>query len=156
MCFIYSRTAGTASSEWTVFSASYWQCYMSLSTMVSTILLGNALVIFQTAYRHWLCGMTMPYYWEKKPIKPCNYSEYLLSFCDSVEKKCPYFLPQLDSQYAGEPSFLCTGTSIKPLFSYFCFKNRIFPGSQIFFFVFSLHIAHVRGSLVVHVFLWIC
>ncbi len=23
--------------------------------------------------------------------------------------KCPYFLPQLDGQYAGEPSFLCTG-----------------------------------------------
>ena len=55
--------------------------------------------------------MTMPFYWLGEPLHPCNYTDYLLSFCDNVAKKCPYFLPQLDGQYAGEPSFLCTGGS---------------------------------------------
>lgn len=41
-------------------------------------------------------------------LRPC------LSFCQSVERRCPYLLPgdrapAYPTQYAGEPTFLCTG-----------------------------------------------
>lgn len=41
-----------------------------------------------------------------KFLKPCR------EFCERVEQRCPYFHPAGGDQYAGEPTFLCTGKLI--------------------------------------------
>lgn len=77
---------------------------------------------FQEAYRKWVCSSLVPYFAHGGPqdlessegtwtrIRPC------LSLCQSVEQRCPYLLPgdrapAYPTQYAGEPTFLCRGTS---------------------------------------------
>ena len=57
----------------------------------------------QAAYKSWLCSVAITYYLNRQQVPPCRI------FCEQVETRCPYFLPELEGQYAGEPSFLCTG-----------------------------------------------
>lgn len=59
--------------------------------------------MFQLAYRWWLCSLLIPYFHQGATVPPCTH------FCETVENRCPYFVPHADSQYAGEPSFLCRG-----------------------------------------------
>ncbi|XP_017882160.1 uncharacterized protein LOC108626159 [Ceratina calcarata] len=76
------------------------------------------------AYRKWVCSSLVPYFahggpqdldssnsWAGSRLKPCR------SFCQSVEQRCPYLLPgdrapAYPTQYAGEPTFLCTDPNI--------------------------------------------
>ena len=63
------------------------------------------ILCLQKAYKDWLCSMAIKYYDDDVLVEPCNDVKY----CDQVENHCPYLLPHMDQQYAGEPSFLCTG-----------------------------------------------
>lgn len=83
------------------------------------------------AYRKWVCSSLVPYFAhrnltddevnkekDKKTLgskwirlRPCR------SFCQTVEQRCPYFLPgdrapAYPTQYAGEPTFLCRDPNI--------------------------------------------
>ncbi|KAF7997915.1 hypothetical protein HCN44_009313 [Aphidius gifuensis] len=77
------------------------------------------------SYRKWVCSSLVPYFAHGGPsdsltsdgayvglrLRPC------LSFCQSVEQRCPYLLPgdrapAYPTQYAGEPTFLCTDPNI--------------------------------------------
>lgn len=54
----------------------------------------------------------------RKRIRPC------LKVCQTVEERCPYLLPGdrspgYNTQYAGEPTFLCNGECFSFLFSIF-------------------------------------
>lgn len=55
--------------------------------------------------------MAIRYLIDGQEVPPCRI------YCEEVEKRCPYFLPQKENQYAGEPSFLCTGMIINSLIS---------------------------------------
>lgn len=78
----------------------------------------------QEAYRKWVCSSLVPYFAHRilkdgetlggsgikagPRLRPCR------SFCQTVEQRCPYFLPgdrapAYPTQYAGEPTFLCRG-----------------------------------------------
>ncbi|KYN29983.1 hypothetical protein ALC57_00563 [Trachymyrmex cornetzi] len=80
----------------------------------------------QEAYRKWVCSSLVPYFAHRSPkdvktlegswtgprLRPCR------SFCQTVEQRCPYFLPgdrapAYPTQYAGEPTFLCRVISKK-------------------------------------------
>lgn len=78
----------------------------------------------QEAYRKWVCSSLVPYFAHRSPkeisegsrfgsrLRPCR------SFCQTVEQRCPYFLPgdrapAYPTQYAGEPTFLCRGKKKK-------------------------------------------
>ncbi|XP_071553495.1 uncharacterized protein Mid1 [Temnothorax nylanderi] len=73
------------------------------------------------AYRKWVCSSLVPYFAHRSPkeisegswtrLRPCR------SFCQTVEQRCPYFLPgdrapAYPTQYAGEPTFLCRDPNI--------------------------------------------
>ncbi|KAL0109022.1 hypothetical protein PUN28_014251 [Cardiocondyla obscurior] len=77
------------------------------------------------AYRRWVCSSLVPYFAHRSPkevkisegswtgprLRPCR------SFCQTVEQRCPYFLPgdrapAYPTQYAGEPTFLCRDPNI--------------------------------------------
>ncbi|KYN32474.1 hypothetical protein ALC56_13332 [Trachymyrmex septentrionalis] len=79
----------------------------------------------QEAYRKWVCSSLVPYFAHRSPkdvktlegswtgprLRPCR------SFCQTVEQRCPYFLPgdrapAYPTQYAGEPTFLCRDPKI--------------------------------------------
>eukprot|EP00058_Branchiostoma_floridae_P007868 XP_002593356.1 hypothetical protein BRAFLDRAFT_70871 [Branchiostoma floridae] len=55
----------------------------------------------QTAYRDWFCAENLPFFKGGVLKRPCD------SFCEDMERSCPYFLP--DSPYAGEAGFSCPG-----------------------------------------------
>lgn len=79
----------------------------------------------QEAYRKWVCSSLVPYFAHRSlkdvmkisegswvRLRPCR------SFCQTVEERCPYFLPgdrapAYPTQYAGEPTFLCRGKKNK-------------------------------------------
>lgn len=57
----------------------------------------------------------------RKRIRPC------LKVCQTVEERCPYLLPGdrapgYNTQYAGEPTFLCMG---KFIFSFTSFQFHL-------------------------------
>ena len=58
---------------------------------------------FQNAYKNWVCSLKIPYYLDSQLVRPCP------SYCNNVSQQCPYLLPHVENQYAGEPSFVCTG-----------------------------------------------
>jgi len=81
----------------------------------------SVLMLFQEAYRRWVCSSLLPFYSETKSahnsqtastwrrVRPCR------SLCRAVEQQCPYFLPAdaasgYPTQYAGEATFHCSGT----------------------------------------------
>jgi len=66
-------------------------------------------------------------------IRPC------LSVCQTVEQKCPYMLPadrapNVPTQYAGEPTFLCLGKVQLSL----SLSLTLMQIAQSFFFVFHV------------------
>lgn len=82
----------------------------------------------------------------RKKIRPC------LKVCQKVEEQCPYLLPGdrapgYNTQYAGEPTFLCTGNHLASFIiistSSFCFKwgrqlKSDFDENLIVFFIYFL------------------
>lgn len=92
---------------------------------------------------------------QRKRIRPC------LNICQTVEERCPYLLPGdrspgYNTQYAGEPTFLCNGKwwwrwwwflSPPPLSFYLFFHSwlLLFSNSTLFagFVCFICHINYV-------------
>ncbi|XP_011635224.1 uncharacterized protein LOC105425915 [Pogonomyrmex barbatus] len=76
------------------------------------------------AYRKWVCSSLVPYFAHRKPQDEKTLKDWIglrlrscRSFCQSVEQRCPYFLPgdrapAYPTQYAGEPTFLCRDPNI--------------------------------------------
>ncbi|XP_049855150.1 NALCN channel auxiliary factor 1 [Schistocerca gregaria] len=63
------------------------------------------------AYRQWVCATLVPAFVGGRRVRPCR------AVCQRVEQRCPFFLPgdrapNLPTQYAGEPTFLCLDTNI--------------------------------------------
>ncbi|KAI0230624.1 hypothetical protein LSAT2_019061 [Lamellibrachia satsuma] len=65
----------------------------------------------EEAYKDWVCANTLPYFHQGAPISACS------DYCHIVQNRCPYFLPELENQYAGEASFICPDIPVSSMMS---------------------------------------
>lgn len=91
-----------------------------LNFLILKLLLCFVLVYAQSRSKRKTIGVK-----QRKRIRPC------LKICQTVEERCPYLLPGdrspgYNTQYAGEPTFLCNGKCFPIVFFSFCFSFHNF------------------------------